>query len=412
MPVVGFTFILFVCHSATSEWIQFFKEAGIPPGLAVDYAVSFVDNRIQKNMLMDLSKEIMMDLGITVIGDIIAILKHAKQVYRQDMCKMATEAISSGQTSVQAELRRTANTPATRMIANALSRDSPPSTPVRRPDNRLSVTVSNKNAKAVISQPADEENGLSVKRRRVTAEMEGKYIINMPKGTTARTRRILAQQAKKAKSLKRTSVFERLGSESKADTPAANKQATGVFSRLGAVDDEEEAEEEAEEKMDEVTDHAGRAEDSDGEGSVLQYAGVLKRPLLLSKNEPAAQKAEPLTLFRLGKKYKLPTSESTPPAPSSTSSGQEGPPKRSIMRRLGKAPSASSPGPKPTSSLAGQTADTQDSHVTSSKSKAQASSTLASPKVSSSTGAGRDCHGAQMDAKTVSVFKRLGAKRT
>lgn len=39
--------------------------------------------RIQKNMLMDLSKDIMMDLGITVIGDIIAILKHAKQVYRQ-----------------------------------------------------------------------------------------------------------------------------------------------------------------------------------------------------------------------------------------------------------------------------------------------------------------------------------------
>lgn len=32
---------------------------------------------------MDLSKDIMMDLGITVIGDIIAILKHAKQVHRQ-----------------------------------------------------------------------------------------------------------------------------------------------------------------------------------------------------------------------------------------------------------------------------------------------------------------------------------------
>ena len=40
-------------------------------------------DRIQKNMLMDLSKDIMMDLGITVIGDIIAILKHAKLVYRQ-----------------------------------------------------------------------------------------------------------------------------------------------------------------------------------------------------------------------------------------------------------------------------------------------------------------------------------------
>lgn len=34
-------------------------------------------------MLMDLSKDIMMDLGITVVGDIIAILKHAKVVYRQ-----------------------------------------------------------------------------------------------------------------------------------------------------------------------------------------------------------------------------------------------------------------------------------------------------------------------------------------
>lgn len=145
------------------------------------------------------------------------------------------------------------------MIANALSHDSPPATPVRRPDNRLSVTVSNtqanKSGKAgryvfesyfyptghrlsclaerlfpvffpfnflcslflyffvlplaiphvpttlsVVSQPADEGTGFpAVKRRRVTAEMEGKYIINMPKGTTPRTRRILAQQAKKGR---------------------------------------------------------------------------------------------------------------------------------------------------------------------------------------------------------------------
>ncbi|KAG7278346.1 hypothetical protein CRUP_024591 [Coryphaenoides rupestris] len=163
----------------TDRLQSFFKEAGIPAGLAVTYAVSFVDNRIQKNMLMDLSKEIMMDLGITVIGDIIAILKHAKLVYRQDMCKMATEAITSGQTSVQAELRRTARTPATRMIANALSRDSPPSTPSRHPDNHLSVTVSNK------------------------------------------------QSNKSGKTdSKRMSVFERLGAESKPDT--TNSKLKGV----------------------------------------------------------------------------------------------------------------------------------------------------------------------------------------
>ncbi|XP_047008648.1 uncharacterized protein C19orf47 homolog isoform X2 [Ictalurus punctatus] len=389
--------------TATSEWIQFFRDAGIPPGMAATYAVSFVDNRIQKSMLMDLSKDIMMDLGITVIGDIIAILKHAKHVYRQDMCKMATEAISSGQTSVQAELRRTANTPATRMIANALSRDSPPSTPVRRPDNRLSVTISNKSSKMVASQPSAEENGLLLKRRRVTSEMEGKYIISMPKGTTARSRRILAQQAKKAKSLKRTSVFERLGSESKADTSTANK-VTGVFSRLGKVDEDDDAERDTADGA-----IAGKDEDSDGEGSVLQYAGVLKRPQLPSKKEPVAQKPEPVALYRLGNKSKLPLSESTPSAvPSSTSSSQEGAPKRKILRRLGKVPTAS-PAPASSSSLrSSQSTETQDSQVTSSRSKT--SFALASPKVSSSTGTGKDSHRAQMDAATVSVFKRLGAK--
>lgn len=351
-------------------------------------------------MLMDLSKEIMMDLGITVIGDIIAILKHAKHVYRQDLCKMTTEAISSGQTSVQAELRRTANTPATRMIANALSRDSPPSTPARRPDNRISVTVSNASAKTAPSKPA-EENGLQVKRRRVTREMEGKYIINMPKGTTARTRRILEQQDKKAKVLKRTSVFDRLGAESKADTTSATKQPTGVFSRLGETEDDEESGE----KTDGVTD-TFEDNDSDGEGSVLQYAGVLKRPPPSSKKDSVTTKSKPLTLRRLGAKYKLPPSEASAPISSSTSSSnQQGTPKLGILQRLGKAPSV-----KPTSSTppVSQSTDTQDSRVTSSRSKSQGSFALASPKVSSSTG---DTHRAQMDAGAVSVFKRLGARK-
>lgn len=412
-----FVEVIISVFTATSEWIQFFKDAGIPAGLAVNYALSFVDNRIQKNMLMDLSKDIMMDLGITVIGDIIAILKHAKQVYRQDMCKMATEAITSGQTSVQAELRRTANTPATRMIANALSRDSPPSTPARRPDNRLSVTVSNKQAgksgKAVLSRPADEGNGLPVvKHRRVTAEMEGKYIINMPKGTTARTRRILAQQAKKG--LKRTSVFERLGAESKADTTTSNNKTTGVFSRLGKADEEED--EGMTINMD-VMDDDGEEDDSDGEGSVLQYAGVLKRPSP-SLKKPATPKPAPTTLLRLGGKFKLPLDESPTSSPSSSPDGLP-PAKLSVLQRLGKPPNTH-PGapasPPPT--------DTQDSRVTSTRPKAQAIPALASPKVSSSTsaratttaagggGGGLESLGAQMDAGLVSVFKRLGNKTT
>ncbi|MEE6522295.1 hypothetical protein FKM82_020767, partial [Ascaphus truei] len=191
--------------SVTSEWINFFKEAGIPAGPSVNYAVMFVDNRIQKNMLMDLNKEIMNELGITVVGDIIAILKHAKVVHRQDICKALTELPATGQTSMQTELRKNANSPAARMIANSLSRDSPPSTPARRPDtstSKISVTVSNKvalkNAKAAaLTSPDADDPDVPVKRRRVTAEMEGKYIINMPKGTTARTKKILEEQATK-----------------------------------------------------------------------------------------------------------------------------------------------------------------------------------------------------------------------
>ncbi|XP_033971184.1 uncharacterized protein C19orf47 homolog isoform X1 [Trematomus bernacchii] len=394
--------------TATSEWIQFFKDAGIPVGLAVTYAVSFVDNRISKSMLMDLSKDIMMDLGITVIGDIIAILKHAKQVYRQDMCKMATEAISSGQTSVKAELRRTANSPATRMIANALSSDSPPTTPARRPDNHLSVTVSNmqanKSGKAVVSQPADEGNSLqAVKRRRVTAEMEGKYIINMPKGSTPRTRRILAQQAKKGN--KRTSVFSRLGAESKADTTTSNnKQATGVFSRLGRGDEEENGQRPV--KMAANMD-VDDEDDSDGEGSVLQYAGVLKRNMPSQKKETVA-KPPPTTLRRLGGKFKLHPSDT--PTSSCAPNGLP-PAKVSVLQRLGKLPpshqsAAASPLP----------ADTQDNRVTSTKPKAKEGLTLASSKVSSSTGAGgaggAEAVGAQMDVMAISVFKRLGSKKT
>ncbi|XP_010072747.1 PREDICTED: uncharacterized protein C19orf47 homolog [Pterocles gutturalis] len=245
---------------ATSEWIQFFKEAGIPPGPAVNYAVMFVDNRIRKNMLMDLNKEIMNELGITVIGDIIAILKHAKIVYRQEMCKAATESLCPSSPNVPAELHRNTSSAASRMIANSLSRDSPPAAPLRqRPHaSKISVTVSNKLARQGSHDAADKNPTIPVKRRRVTAEMEGKYIINMPKGTTPRTKKILEQQA--AKGLQRTSVFDRLGSEAKADTTTGGKP-TGVFSRLG----------------DTLGTDGDKATDSDDDCSVLQYAGVLKK---------------------------------------------------------------------------------------------------------------------------------------
>ncbi|XP_069765252.1 uncharacterized protein C19orf47 homolog isoform X4 [Narcine bancroftii] len=346
---------------ATSEWIQFFKDAGIPAGPAVNYAVSFVDNRIQKNMLMDLTKDIMNELGITAVGDVIAILKHAKVVYKQELAKMATESINPTHGSAHFELKRAAG--------------------------------------SLLSRPADPGPENSVKRRRVTAEMEGKYIINMPKGTTAKTKKILEQQA--TKGLPRMSVFDRLGAELKADTTTGSKP-TGVFSRLGEA--------------------VGQKESSDDDegGSVLQYVGVLKRSptasvqeglklALLTKERATAAKAKAAvtTLRRLA----IPKASCrTVPSKGAQTAGATSTlrlqsarvAKVSVRQRLGKAIPAK--------------ADTQDNKVTSTKSRSSPEFTVtiknpartpASTKVSSST----EGRLAQMDSTgTVSVFERLGKK--
>uniref|UniRef100_A0A8C0FAZ4 Chromosome 19 open reading frame 47 n=1 Tax=Bubo bubo TaxID=30461 RepID=A0A8C0FAZ4_BUBBB len=365
----------------TSEWIQFFKEAGIPPGPAVNYAVMFVDNRIQKNMLMDLNKEIMNELGITVVGDIIAILKHAKVVYRQEMCKAATELLCPSSPNVQTELRRNTSSAASRMIANSLSRDSPPAAPLRqRPHaSKISVTVSNKLAAA----KADEHPTIPVKRRRVTAEMEGKYIINMPKGTTPRTKKILEQQA--AKGLQRTSVFDRLGAEAKADTTTGGKP-TGVFSRLG----------------DALGTDGDKATESDDDCSVLQYAGVLKK---LAK-PPPKESSEP------GGTVKAKATSSEAKQVTVTAATQRPGHRNAAGSRMATKPSLAASKISGVS-VAAVPVEAQDGDVTSTKDKSEPEfrvtikRTWGCGKVSSTS----ESPGAQMDsAGTVSVFKRLGKK--
>ncbi|XP_056396813.1 uncharacterized protein C19orf47 homolog isoform X5 [Hyla sarda] len=358
---------------ATSEWINFFKEAGIPAGPAVNYAVTFVDNRIQKSMLMDLNKEIINELGITAVGDVIAILKHAKVVHRQDICKAMTEAPS--QTIMQSELRRNAN-----------SRESPLYLPA-------------------LSSPLDDTAAAegSVKRRRVTAEMEGKYIINMPKGTTARTKKILEEQA--AKGTIRTSVFDRLGAESKADTTTGAKP-TGVFSRLGDAHE------------------AGKSADSDEDSSVLQYAGVLKR-----KNTPVSrEKLTPgITI-----KAKATSSEQKAPITTTIKRLATKPPasapaklttsKITLAQRLGTVPQVvveeerkrKKPSAAMVQRLGKQQVVAQDSKVSSSKAPVVAfkptftiKRTVGNARVTSSS----DNSSAQMDISgNISVFKRLGRK--
>jgi hypothetical protein len=63
-----------------TTWVQFFKDAAIPNQFANVYANKFSENRIRFDMLIDLDRALLNELGISAIGDCLSILKHAKAV--------------------------------------------------------------------------------------------------------------------------------------------------------------------------------------------------------------------------------------------------------------------------------------------------------------------------------------------
>ncbi|XP_078671771.1 uncharacterized protein LOC144911570 isoform X4 [Branchiostoma floridae x Branchiostoma belcheri] len=179
-------------QSETSTWIKFFMEAGIPAGPAASYAVTFADNRIQKTMLLDLSKEILNDMGIVVVGDVIAILKHAKTVAQQEQRDKVLQ-VSVG----------------------------PQDPPRRKPaGTRMKRTI-------VTDLEEEEVVGGMKKPRRVAMPEDGAQTI------------IVRMPDKMPAGKKGSSVFDRLGGDGSGD--ASKPKATGVFSRLGSQSEAEPA---------------------------------------------------------------------------------------------------------------------------------------------------------------------------
>ena len=61
------------------SWAAFLKEAGIPDAEAATYADTLFKNRISERNLSSLTTQHLNGLGITVLGDVLSILQHAKE---------------------------------------------------------------------------------------------------------------------------------------------------------------------------------------------------------------------------------------------------------------------------------------------------------------------------------------------
>ncbi|XP_063825286.1 uncharacterized protein C19orf47 [Ostrinia nubilalis] len=222
----------------TGMWVSFFTTAGIPSDVAATYALTFTENRIQSDMLLDLNKEYLRDMGISRMGDVIAILRHAKQVHE--------------------------NTARDRV----LSTTAPPKVPVAAVTGRSTVTQPSSPASRMLEHytrnpqiPETSPTATAQKRKLVETK-----VAEMADSSTKKARMIRfnatvkSPQIKEGPAIKNT-VFSRLGNSDTVKTATTNVPVKPIYSRLGSK-----PEMAAEEQVIPISKDA------------LKYEGILKSP--------------------------------------------------------------------------------------------------------------------------------------
>ncbi|XP_074662425.1 uncharacterized protein C19orf47 homolog [Tubulanus polymorphus] len=234
----------------TSQWIRFFTDSGIPASDAASYAIIFTDNRIQKDMLMDLNKEYLNDMGIKMMGDVIAILRHAKTVFSQDQRDKVLNAKTNSPSSTP---RR--STPASRIIDHYIGKDNSASPLNEPPGSKLSKELAARLGPSERSSPVSSNQ---MKKRRSVQPDEDGTTVSVPSLDTT------------------PSVFSRLGDEASPKITVAGVTSSSspgsVFNRLGKA--------------------VKRPASSTSETAQLSYAGVLKQATVSPTKKPKINRAK------------------------------------------------------------------------------------------------------------------------
>lgn len=252
--------------------------------MATKHAVVFSNNRIKPDMLPDLDKPSLKEMGITLMGDMIAILRYAKKVSEEMTCerflvdtadpippiktispKVVPKRVASKVSSVanksmlankstllakdNLKITKTTNLPVTvpakkKIIAKVINKDN---TELQARKRKIVDVIES------IDSESEEEWSTQIQKRLKIKTDNDKvdYKIVVPKTQTARTTEVNIINKKKIIDQKRT-VFDRLGDSSvtsTTNTADANttfnitglgsevlKRNSSVFNRLGDRD--------------------------------------------------------------------------------------------------------------------------------------------------------------------------------